>query len=259
MSKGFTLIELVVVLVVFGIIAAMGSSFVVTSITAYNQAAERNKLVERSRAVVERISRQLRIALPYSLRVSASGNCIEFMQLTGGANYEGILPDSSNGAAATSSILVSAFELSLGAGVHLAVGAMHASEIYTTSAIASRATIASLAGAPISQINLSQPHTFLRNSINSRAYVMDSPERFCVSAGQMLHYSNYGLDTGTLGDSAPMGDSAVMSDDVSAIAPVFSLSPATESRNTLVAIQFALSRQGETMNIQHQVQVRNVP
>ena len=260
MSKGFTLIELVVVLVVFGIIAAMGSSFVVTSITAYNQAAERNKLVVRSRAVVERISRQLRIALPYSVRVSASGNCIEFMQLTGGANYQGLLPDSNNGAPGVLSIQTAPFDLTLGGAAHVAVGAMSDNEVYTTSSTASRASISSVAGSPVTQINLQNTHTFLRNSINQRVYVMENPERFCIATGQMWHYSNYGLDVGPLGDTAPPAAvSALLSDDISALVPAFSLSPATESRNTLVDFQFAITRRGETMNVRHQVQIRNVP
>ena len=259
MNKGFTLIELIVVMVVFGIVAGMGSSFVVTSITAYNQAAERNKLVLRSRAVVERMSRQLRIALPYSVRVSSSGRCVEFMQLSGGANYKGLVSDASNGAPASMTINTAPFSLNMGNAVHVAVGAMSEDEIYTTSATASRATIASLAGAPITQINLAAAHRFIRNSINERVYVMESPERFCVVSGQLWHYSNYGLDTGALSDANPGGSNALMSDDVVEVAPVFSLSPATESRNTIIDIQFALSRQGETMAINHKVQIRNVP
>lgn len=259
MNRGFTLIELVVVMVIFGIIAAMGSGFVVSSVTAYNQAAERNKLVARSQAVVERMSRQLRIALPHSLRVSASGSCIEFMQITGGANYQGILPDMSNGAPAVSVINTAPFTLSLGGGLHVAVGAMLDAEIYSTSSSASRASVSALIGAPITQINVSSPHRFIRNSINERVYVMEDPERFCVLGSKIWHYSHYGLDTGALSDGSPGGDSALMSDDVVPGAPSFALSPATESRNTLIEIKFSIRRNDESLKIEHQVQVRNVP
>lgn len=259
MSKGFTLIELVAVMVVFAIIVSMGTGFITSSMTAYNQAAERNTLVSRSRALVERISRQLRIALPYSVRVSGSGQCIEFMQLTGGANYFGSLPDNNNGAPATSAIDTAPFTLALGSALHAAVGAMDANEVYSTSTNASRADIASTSGTPITQINLASAHRFLRNSINERVYVMDDPERFCIAAGQILHYSDYGLLTTPVTDADPGGTSALMADDVVAGSPTFSLSPATETRNSLVLMDFSVTRNGETIGVNHQVQLRNVP
>lgn len=258
-SRGFTLVELIAVLVVFAVIAAMGTSFVATSFDSYTQSVERTTLVNQSRAVVERIARQLHIALPYSVRVSSSGNCLEFMQITGGSNYIGQLPDANNGAPAVSSIDTAPFTLNLGTAAHVAVGAMAASEIYTTSTTAARAGVASTDGNPITRVNLSNAHRFVRNSINERIYVTAQPERFCAIGGQMIHFSNYGLITGPVGDTSPGGVSALMADDVIAGAPTFALSPATETRNTLIAIAFSISRNGETLDISHQVQIRNVP
>lgn len=258
-ERGATLIELIIVLVVLGIIAALSSSFVVTSVTAYNQAAERNKLVLRGRAVVERLHRQLRIALPYSVRVSASGNCVEFMQLTAGANYLGLLPDSANGAPATSNISTAPFSLGLGSAAHAAVGALTADEIYTTANPASRVGVSGLNGDPATQVALAAAHRFIRNSINERVYLMDNPERFCVSGSRLLHYSGYGLDTGVLGDGDPGGQSALLSEDVVAGSPSFTLSPATESRNALLSVSFGISRAGETVTFNQQMLIRNVP
>lgn len=257
--QGATLIELVIVLVVLGIVAALSSSFVVTAVTAYNQAAERNKLILRGRAAIERLHRQLRIALPYSVRVSASGNCLEFMQLTGGANYLGQLPDANNGAPAVNFIDTAPFTLGLGGVAHVAVGAMSTGEVYTTATTASRTGVSGLNGSPATQINLTSNHRFLRNSINERVYLMADPERFCVVGSSLVHYGNYGLLTGALTDVNPGGQSALLSDDILAGTPTFSLSPATESRSALVLVNFGVSRNGETVTFNQQMLVRNVP
>lgn len=256
---GATLVELVIVLVVLGIVAALSSSFVVTAVTAYNQAAERNKLILRGRAVIERMHRQLRIALPYSVRISASGNCLEFMQLTAGASYLGLLPDASNGAPAINVIDTAPFVLGLGNASHVAVGAMSAGEVYTTATVASRAGVSGLNGSPATQISLTANHRFIRNSINERVYLMDNPERFCIAGNTLVHYSGYGLLTGVLTDADPGGQTALLSEDINAGAPTFSLSPATETRSALVDVNFGVSRNGETVSFNQQMLIRNVP
>lgn len=259
MSRGFTLVELVAVIVLLGIVAGIGSRFVLSTMDAYQQATDRNTLVARSQSLAERMIRQLRLALPYSLRVSPSGNCIEFMQISGGANYLGILPDSKNGAPATSVINSAAFELSLGAARHAAVGAMAAAEIYTTASPASRVGVAAVNGPPITQVTLSTPHQFIRNSINERLYLADDPARFCLLGSQLWHYSGYGLDTAPLTDANPGGSAVLMSDDVVPGNPGFALSGATETRSALVQVQFGVRKNDEVIAVNQQVQIRNVP
>ncbi|UTA46578.1 type II secretion system GspH family protein [Simiduia sp. 21SJ11W-1] len=258
-ARGFTLVELIAVLVVFAVIAALGTGFVASSFESYSQSVERTRLVNESRAVIERIARQLHMALPYSVRVSSSGQCMEFMQITGGSNYFGNLPDTNNGAAAVATIDTAPFSLNLGGAVHVAVGAMAPGEVYTTSTTASRATVAATVGNPVTRINLAANHRFIRNSINERVYVTESPERFCVLANQMQHFSNYGLITGSVNDADPGGVGALMANDVVPGSPTFVLSPATETRNSLITIAFGITRNGETLSVNHQVQLRNVP
>ena len=97
-QSGFSLIEFITVIVILSIVSMLGAGFVITSVQSYDRVAQRSKLIGSGRQALERITRQLRASLPYSLRLSgdASGLCVEFMPVVGGGNYIG--PDyDSNG------------------------------------------------------------------------------------------------------------------------------------------------------------------
>ena len=117
--SGFTLVELVTVLVILGIVSAIGSSFVISTTDSYNQVQERTKLTSRGRLAIEQMARQLRIAVPNSIRVSGTGNCVEFLPVVAGVRYINDVPDEENGMLSTSSITTFNFSLGLGSANHV--------------------------------------------------------------------------------------------------------------------------------------------
>ena len=258
-SEGFTFVELVAVILILGIVAAIGSSFLITAVDAYRITEVRAKLVSRGRTAMEQMTRQLRLSAPNSARVSASGNCIEFMPLVGGGNYQGNLPDAENGAPTTNSIATSPFLLDLGSPQYVIVAALSANEIYTSASPSARAQLASTIGNPINTLNLAANHRFIRNSINKRVFVADNPKRFCLASSTLVQYNTYTFDTGTLSDVDPGGATVIMSFDVSAAGTAFVLSPGSEDRNTAVIISLAFIGNGERVELNQQVLVRNVP
>jgi MSHA biogenesis protein MshO len=71
-AKGFTLVELVTVIIVLGVVSVGISGFIRTGVQTYSDVIERDQLLGDSRFVVERIHRELRLAIPNSARVTAN-------------------------------------------------------------------------------------------------------------------------------------------------------------------------------------------
>lgn len=276
-QAGFTLIEVITVVVILSIVAVIGSNFIVETVESYDRAQQRSKLIHRGRQAVERISRQLRSALPHSLRSSndGSGLCIEFMPVVGGGNYLGPdydndgaadseeLPTVDNGAipAAAYAVITAPFDLNLGAAQYLSVGIMAATELGNLT------TIGAIGAAGITSVPLGGAQIFNRNSINKRFFILDNPSRFCITGTQLFYYDNYGLiNIGVAGiaNGQPGGASAsLLSDhigDLTGITP-FLVSTSTEDRNTVVHMTIPFSsRDGkETVELKQSVMVRNVP
>ncbi len=283
MQSGFTLIEVITVVVILSIVTVIGANFVAISVDSYDRVQQRSKLINRGRQAVERITRQLRAALPNSLRLSndASGLCIEFIPVIGGGNYLGPdydlngiadqeeLPDSNNGAlpGAAYSVITAPFDLNIGTAQHISVGAMSATEVYTAANTSSLEGIGGIGATGIVSVPLNGAHRFIRNSINKRFFVLDDPGRFCVTGSQLFYYDNYVMPTDGLSDIAngqPAGATAsLLADnigDLTGITP-FQLSTATQDRNAVVNITLPFSsRDGnETVELKQSVMIRNVP
>lgn len=70
-SRGFTLIELVAVIIILSIISIGVTNFIGTSTQIYIDTAERDEILAKSRYTVERLNRSIRYGLPNSLRVTS--------------------------------------------------------------------------------------------------------------------------------------------------------------------------------------------
>lgn len=87
---GFTLMEMIITLVVLGIIATTLGMFIVPAVNA-NQAVERRTaLVDSAEIALRRMARDIRIALPNSVRVSyvaGTGFAVEMIPTVDGGRY----------------------------------------------------------------------------------------------------------------------------------------------------------------------------
>jgi MSHA biogenesis protein MshO len=95
-QQGFTLVEMIMVIVITGIIGGMVAIFLKAPIQQYFDVARRADMTDIADTALRRIGRDLRLALPNSVRVTgacggAGTTCfIEFLPTTGGGRYRAV-------------------------------------------------------------------------------------------------------------------------------------------------------------------------
>jgi MSHA biogenesis protein MshO len=272
-SAGFTLVEAVMVITITGVMAAMVASFIVQPVRAYLDTAARAALVDNADLALRRIGRDLRIALPNSVRVTPSGLALELIPTSGGARYA-----SQGSGALQAGVLDSSFELigpaltlsasqnlvfyNLGTGItgsdaYAANGtlAQQATSNRRTSTnaagTASTITLSTLAALPVAAVT--PPY---------RVMAVDPPVSYrCdLAAGTLVRHQGYGF-AATQPDPPGSGSSAVLATGVTACA-FKAASTLVAARAALVNLQLTLAaeaRPDERVTLSHAVFVDNLP
>ena len=72
-QAGFTLIELVIVIVISGALSIVVMQFITAPIDVYVDQSRRARLVESAQSVMQRLAYDVRMAVPNSIRVGCGG------------------------------------------------------------------------------------------------------------------------------------------------------------------------------------------
>lgn len=263
-DRGFTLVEMIMVIVITGILVAMASMFGRRQIDAYIDVGNRAELADAADTALRRIGRDLQSALPNSVR--HSGNFLEFVPIADAGRYRA---DTGGGAGDDpldfASSTDSSFDV-LGPTVNIAAGqqlvvfnlGQPGSDVYDGSS-----RRAATAGSSLSKVTFAPAGTqFPLASPQRRFQIVGQPVTYECAAnaanpqlGTVIRRTGYGYL-----NPQPVvfgGSSAVLVNNVAACS--FSYTPAVLQRNGLVVMRLTLTRNGESVQLLHQVDVLNTP
>lgn len=273
-SGGFTLVELILVIILMGILSAVATVFILPPFEAAIDIERRANLVDAADSAMTRIGREARNALPNSIRVhQATGNAhVEFITTRTGGRYRR-LPAPGGG----SNIFVPArsadsFDVpgglpdagavaTRGAGTNCANGAGDCVSVFNTSQNGfdaySGQNIAAITSASANSLSYaSGGAAFATHSPRQRFFVIDDVVSYVCdpASGRLERFSGYGLQPGT--PSLGAGGQLV-AENVTGCR--FTFNPGTASRRGLLTLRIDLARGGEDVFLLTQVQIMNAP
>lgn len=255
---GFTLVELVVVIVLLSIIAVIGSSFVVNSVDSYRKSTAHSQLVQQTRQALERSSRELRHALPNSIRISTNHRCIEWLPVVGVGRYKEQLAGNTTATLTTTPITVS-----LANAHYMSIAGLSPDELYGVGALALKPLPSEVAlGSTVSSIGVNSTTPFLRDSVARRVFLLGKPKQLCVANGRLTLHENYtttSFPADQLSDVPPNTGVLLAQGIVLGPAPFFQLESSSQVRNSIVMLELSLQHAGQQIALQHKAMVRNVP
>jgi len=86
-QAGFSLVELIITIILGGIVASMTASILTLPINAYIDTSRRATLSDVAESALRRMQRDIRRALPNSIRISADGQTLELLHIVNGGRY----------------------------------------------------------------------------------------------------------------------------------------------------------------------------
>ncbi|KTG28494.1 hypothetical protein AWR38_13060 [Idiomarina sp. WRN-38] len=258
-QRGFTLIELVIVIVLLAIVAGFSFQFVGIGAQMFSTGSERLQTIEKSRFAIERLTREVRGAVPNSVRVS--GDCIEFVPAkVAGTYYDTpIRPDSSNEMTLVTfagSPDVGNINWTLDGNERVFIYATQPNFIYANNpqryvniaGINSFNSVESL-------LTLEADSQFAKESPLKRAYIGSTPVSFCLSAGNLFRVSDYGWSQA----QTEWTSGYLMATGVSSDEP-FDVTANNQQSNNIVTIELQFGENAEEQVFYYrEVHIPNAP
>lgn len=276
-GQGFTLIELVIVMVVMGILAAGFMVFFKPTIDGYFDARRRADLTDIADTALRKMAQDIRRAVPNSIR-SVGATCIQLVPAVGGGRYRtgpditndaGTCPGSgvcskfpdytaSAGSAQTFDTLVSS-GLTPVTGDAVVINNQNGGDVYGG---ASRAAVTNVAASPNAQFGVSRIDIAANPTsggyVEGRYLIVSQAESSVMysCSGGRLYRKNMGSFAAA---AACPADGDVLATDVQSCEFVYSPSVGATQQSGYLWMTITLSRSGEALRMAHGSHVDNQP
>lgn len=271
-GAGFTLLELVIVIVLTSIIALVTVSFIRGPMEAYVDQSRRAGLVDTADLALRRMARDIRAALPNSVRVGGAGQYLEFIPVVDAGRYRsgpGAVDDDTDylefhGSGDSDFDLLGHFNALTGstAGYRLVIyndGSPGANAYAEANVVTPATTTISVSDEGANDhVHLNAPFRFAHQSPAGRVYLVSDPVSYECRNGELRIWRGYGWSASQPSSSGDFagGSSALLAANVSC---TFQYQGGTPSRSALATLRLSISRDGESVHLLHQVHVGNAP
>ena len=296
-NRGFTLIEAVAVIVITGILAGVVAVFIAKPVQGYVDTVRRAALSDIADGALRRIGREVRTAVPNSIRVDATNRYLEFIPTNDGVRYRaeqtagvGNILDFTLSSTETSFDIFGVSPVSATANDYLVI--FNTGQCSNGSCTAANPCVGANAYEGCNRRTLTGTSTTLSGGVSYGTGVsftatanplpFDSPGHrvnFVPSTGPVIfacegvgtvgttgtgtlkRYTGYATGAGTWNPSAlptsGLGTGTLLADSISAC--TFTYAAGVTARSGLLTLSLTISRSGESVTLYHEVHVDNQP
>lgn len=263
-ADGFTLVELVAVIVLLSIIAVASTQFIRQGVGIYTDSAGRDRLQQQARFAIERMSRELRNALPGSVRVRTVGatQCIEFMPVQAASSY---LETATDGPRTSLPVVEFGYSFTAGDPDLIAIYPISSDNVYATPAALSAVTGVTAPSSNQQTLSFSSID-FPNESPTRRFYIVTEPVSFCAADNSLTRHQGY---TRTDPQPVPPGSEVLLAENIRVVnqnalpIDVFTYTAGTPRRAAVVNMNLffsdVMTLGDEWLTFSQEVFVRNTP
>ena len=267
-QRGFTLIELVMVIVIMGIIGSIVAVFMRQPIDAYFDSARRAGMTDIADTAVRRMGRDIRKALPNSVRIP-NASCLEFIPTKTGGRYRAEDAVSGDGSALSFAAADTSFNM-LGSNNALPLDqriaqndviAVYNLGIAGADAYAEENT-SRVSGAPVDGTETTiaiDSKLFPLPSGGSRFQVVPSGEKvvaYVCTGGNLRRTASSSFYSASSPSVCPSSGPILASNITSCS---FDYSGSDLQRNALIRVVMQIQQKDESVNLYHEIHVNNTP
>ena len=284
--RGFTLIEVLTTLVLLSALAALGMGLIARPAQSFAEQTRRLELVYLADTALKRMARDVRHALPNSVRIQSAGTrtALEFLHTSGGGRYRAQTEADSSGDPLSNgptdtfdvlgTLLVSAPPDTGPAGqASCLTNLADCLVIYNTGTgpgdynAYQGDNIATITAVPPGQLSYDNGGAWafpflIPPTVEQRFYIVDTPQSFVcdTSVRQLRRYRDYAITAAQpITDANFGGPGELLAVNVASCQ--FTYNPGAGSRHGLVTLRVVVddAASGERVALLHQVHVVNVP
>jgi MSHA biogenesis protein MshO len=240
LHKGFTLIELVIVIIILSVLGIATSSYIASGVDIYSDISARDKSLNSIRFVMERLRREVSSALPNSAYLDSNA-CLVFTPIVASSIYVDlpIIPIS-----ADSAVISPMHDYELTEGDQAVVYLLSSSELPSKNEfILGSDKVHQITGLTGTEMSFNGDVSFALDSPAKRIYIIRDDTSYCFLSNNLYRRVNE-------------SENILMAENVSGS---FQVMDATLQRNSLVRSVFQLNFDGQEVAFEEALHINNVP